>query len=299
MACPVFLAAQVTIKHVAVTLDNMPVAGKEVNLMWTQGFNFAGAKALKEAKIPLVGFVNEKNVISPKEKDIRTAILGTWIDAGAELGNGTFSDIPIGKSAGVQWFEDDAMYGGRIIKELIRNYGDTLRYFRFPGMDLSAVSAQELTRVGSFLKNRGYIPVTATIRFEDEYFNTPYINSKIERDTMLVRYIGERYLDYFKSTLDYYERLSQDNFSRQITHILSLRCSEINNDFFGYLMYILWQKGYRFVTLEEALADPLYKKHLPEPYKGGFFWDYATGVSKSNPVQPQQMIKALYNYQTY
>ena len=61
--------------------------------MWTQGFNFAGAKALKEAKIPLVGFVNEKNVISPKEKDIRTAILGTWIDAGAELGNGTFSDI--------------------------------------------------------------------------------------------------------------------------------------------------------------------------------------------------------------
>ena len=58
-------------------------------------------------------------------------------------------------------------------------------------------------------------------------------------------------------------------------------------------MYILWQKGYRFVTLEEALADPLYKKHLPEPYKGGFFWDYATGVSKSNPVQPQQMIKAL------
>ena len=42
MACPVFLAAQVTIKHVAVTLDNMPVAGKEVNLMWMQGFNFAG-----------------------------------------------------------------------------------------------------------------------------------------------------------------------------------------------------------------------------------------------------------------
>lgn len=68
MACPVFLAAQVTIKHVAVTLDNMPVAGKEVNLMWMQGFNFAGAKALKEAKIPLVGFVNEKMLYPPRKR---------------------------------------------------------------------------------------------------------------------------------------------------------------------------------------------------------------------------------------
>ncbi len=290
----------IRIKHVALTMDNIPVAGKEVNLMWVQGFNYSGAKALENSRMPLVGFVNEKNLISPKERDIRTAIVGTWLHAGAEIGNGTFSGIPLGKSEGASWFENDVAYGERIVRPLIESYRDTLRYFRFPGMDLSGVSDQDLDRVNGFLNDRGYTPVTATIRFDDERFNTPYINSKIEQDTILVKYIGEKYIEYFKQTLDHYEALSQANFSRQITHILSLRCSEINNDMLGYLMYIMWEKGYRFVTLDEALADPLYKEHLPQKYKGGFFWDYASGLrQKDNPIPVPALVRALYDYQTY
>ena len=167
-------------------------------------------------------------------------------------------------------------------------------------MDLTGASDQDLDRVNAFLQRENYTPVTATIRFDDEPFNTPYVNSKIENDTVLVQYIGERYVEYVKQVLDHYEALSQDNFSRQITHILSLRCSEINNDMLGYLLYILWEKGYRFVTLEEALADPLYREHLPERYKGGYFWDYATGLRyPDTPVRVPAMIRALYQYQTY
>ena len=293
-------AQPVRIKHVALTMDNMPSAGKEVNLMWVQGHNYSGSEALRQARVPLVGFVNEKSMISPKEKDVRVAMMGNWLAAGAELGNGTFSDIPLGRSDGVSWFEDDVMYGERLVRPLIRSYGDTLRYFRFPGMDLSGVPDGDLDCVNAFLDSRGYTPVTATMRFDDERFNTPYINSKIERDTMLVRYIGERYIEYFKNTLDHYEALSQDNFSRQITHILSLRCSEINNDMLGYLLYILWEKGYRFITLEEALADPLYREHLPDRYRGGYFWQYAVGLRKpDDPVPVPAMVRALYEYQTY
>ncbi|MDD4819420.1 MAG: polysaccharide deacetylase family protein [Flavobacteriales bacterium] len=293
------LFAQPTvIKHAALTMDNMPVAGKEVNVMWVQGFNYAGAKALAQSKMPMVGFANEKNLIAPKEKNIREAMIGTWLDSGMEMGNGTFSAVPLSKAKSAQWFIQDIKYGERVLSRLADDYDTTLRYFRYPEMDVN-VPAERLDSVNYFLNSQGYTAVTATIRFEDELFNTPYINSKIERDTMLVRYIGERYLEYVKCTLDYYEELAKENFTRQITHIISLRCSEINNDMLGYMMYIMWQRGYRFVSLDQALSDPLYRKHLPERYQGGFFWDYAVGVTPATPPQPGAMIKALYKYQTY
>ena len=300
IGCGGVLSGQVRIKHVALTMDNIPAAGKQVNLSWTQGYNYTGARALQDSRMPLVGFVNEKDLVAPKERDERAAIVGSWLLAGAEIGNGTFSDVPPGDSLGTDWFEQDVLYGERIIRPLIRDFGDTLRYFRFPGMDLSRAGEQDLDRMQDFLDDKGYTPVTATIRFDDERFNTPYINSKIENDTVLVRYIGEKYIEYFKQVLDHYEDLSRQNFSRQIAHILSLRCSEINNDMLGYLLYILWEKGYRFVTLEEALADPLYREHLPRRYRGGYFWDYAQGLTQKDvPVRVPALVRALYDYQTY
>lgn len=286
------------IKHAALTMDQMPVAGKQVNLMWVQGFNYTGAQTLSKSKMPMVGFVNEKNLIAPTEKEKREAIIGTWLDSGMEIGNGTFSSIPLGEAKSASWFIDDINYGDRVISRLVADYESILRYFRYPDMNLDA-SPERIDSVNYFLNREGYIPVTATIRFEDEYFNTPYINSKIERDTMLVRYIGERYIEYIKETLDFYEEQAKKNFTRQITHIIDIRCSEINNDMLGYIMYIIWKRGYRFIPLGEALADPLYRRHLPERYKGGFFWDYAVGVETSAPPEPGVMIKALYKYQTY
>ena len=297
-ALPTLLAQPTVIKHAALTMDNMPVAGKEVNVMWVQGFNYAGAKALAQSKMPMVGFANEKNLIAPSEKDIREAVIGTWLDSGMEMGNGTFSAVPLSKAKSAKWFIDDIKYGERVLSRLAEDYDTTLRYFRYPDMDLSAPS-EKIDSVNYFLNKQGYTPVTATIRFEDEFFNTPYINSKIERDTMLVRYIGERYLEYVKATLDFYEQQAKENFTRQITHIISIRCSEINNDMLGYMMYIMWQRGYRFVSLDQALADPLYRKHLPDRYRGGFFWDYAVDVSHSEAPSAGAMIKALYKYQTY
>ncbi|MBQ1969428.1 MAG: polysaccharide deacetylase family protein, partial [Flavobacteriales bacterium] len=277
------------IKHAALTMDQMPVAGKQVNLMWVVGFNYTGANTLAKSKMPMVGFVNEKNLIAPTEKEKREAIIGTWLDSGMEVGNGTFSSIPLGEAKSAQWFIDDINYGDRVISRLVADYESVLRYFRFPDMNLEA-SPERIDSVNYFLNREGYIPVTATIRFEDEYFNTPYINSKIERDTMLVRYIGERYIEYIKKTLDFYEEQAKKNFTRQITHIIDIRCSEINNDMLGYIMYIIWHRGYRFIPLNEALADPLYRRHLPERYKGGFFWDYAVGIETEAPPQPGVMI---------
>lgn len=292
--------AQVRIKHVALTLDNVPAGGKQVNLSWTQGYNYSGARALEESRMPLVGFVNEKDLIAPKERDERVAMVGSWLLAGAEMGNGTFSDVPLGQARSVEWFENDVLYGERVIRPLVRDFEDTLRYFRFPRMDLEGVEPAALDSLQDFLDQKGYTPVTATIRFDDEQFNTPYINSKIENDTVLVRYIGEKYIEYFKQVLDHYEYLSQQNFFRQISHILALRCSEINNDMLGYLLYILWEKGYRFITLEEALKDPLYRERLDRRHRGGFFWDYARELPLGDePVRVPALVRALYQYQTY
>ena len=167
------------IKHAALTMDQMPVAGKQVNLMWVVGFNYTGANTLAKSKMPMVGFVNEKNLIAPTEKEKREAIIGTWLDSGMEVGNGTFSSIPLGEAKSAQWFIDDINYGDRVISRLVADYESVLRYFRFPDMNLEA-SPERIDSVNYFLNREGYIPVTATIRFEDEYFNTPPLENSPE-----------------------------------------------------------------------------------------------------------------------
>ena len=46
---------------------------------------------LRDQKIPVVGFVNEKKLYKPGEVDERIKALQMWLDYGFELGNHTFS----------------------------------------------------------------------------------------------------------------------------------------------------------------------------------------------------------------
>ena len=53
---------------------------------------------LRDQKIPVVGFVNEKKLYKPGEVDERIKALQMWLDYGFELGNHTFSHVSLNQN---------------------------------------------------------------------------------------------------------------------------------------------------------------------------------------------------------
>ncbi len=82
-------------RQIAITIDDLPAGA--ANWMSAGEIDQMTAKLLtplREQKIPVVGFVNEKKLYKTGEVDERIKALSMWHDSGFELGNHTFSHHP-------------------------------------------------------------------------------------------------------------------------------------------------------------------------------------------------------------
>src|SRR6185436_11956325 len=104
-------AADQPAREVAITIDDLPAGS--ANTMSAATITEMTTKlltTLRDQKIPVVGFVNERKLYHPGEVDQRIQALRLWIDSGFELGNHTFSHSSLNKVGLAAW-EDDVVQG--------------------------------------------------------------------------------------------------------------------------------------------------------------------------------------------
>ena len=77
--------------EIAVTIDDLLLNRAEVPLPRVQAMTESLLAGLLRNGIPAVAFVNESKLYREGEVDARIALLRRWRDAGAVLGNHTFS----------------------------------------------------------------------------------------------------------------------------------------------------------------------------------------------------------------
>jgi len=85
-------AAEKPDRAVAITIDDLPAGA--ANSLPAATITEMTAKllgTLRDQKVPVVGFVNEKKLYKFGEVDERIKALRMWLDYGFELGNHTFS----------------------------------------------------------------------------------------------------------------------------------------------------------------------------------------------------------------
>jgi hypothetical protein len=70
---------------------------------------------------------------------------------------------------------------------------------------------------------------------------------------------------------EFYERMSRELFGREIAQTLLVHANALNADHFDRVAAMLKRRGYRFITLDEALKDKAYDHR--DTYTG------ATGIS--------------------
>ena len=281
-------------RQVAVTIDDLP-AGTADRMSATE-ITAMTAKllgTLHDQKIPVVGFVNEKKLYKLGEVDERIKALQMWLDNGFELGNHTFSHASLNQ-VGLKAWEDDVIQGESVTRMLLGQRKMKLRYFRHPYLD---TGRDLLTRreAEAFLVDRGYRIAPITLDAWDWMFAGLYEDAKNRNDTGLQQQIVKEYLAYHDKMFAYSEQLSVKTVGYEPRQILLLHASNLEADHIGELLDVLRKRGYRFITLEDALSDSAYS--LPDTYIGeeGTSWLDHWAISQGKvpqgaPVMPQWVI---------
>ena len=259
-------------RAVAVTIDDLPtVSAVRRDLAETQRITNELTAALRRSSVPAIGFVNESKLRTNGEVDAsRVALLQTWLDAGLELGNHTFSHIDLHTST-VEEFERAILEGERVTRALLQKAGTLPRYFRHPFLHTGRDEATR-TRVERFLGQHGYRVAPVTIDNYDYMFAAAYDRAIGKTDAALAQRVVVEYLDYMERVVAYYEQQSVAIVGREIPQSLLLHANALNAATFDRLAAMFRHRGYRFISLTEALKDSAYTS--PDAYYGpaGITW---------------------------
>ena len=285
-------------REIAVTFDDLPAVSTKRDIGTWKEITTKLLKTISSNRIPAIGFVNENKLIPDGQHDeARVALLRMWIAAGLELGNHTYSHRSL-NSTPLEEFESDTIRGEETVSRLLREKGKKLRYFRHPflhtGRSLETKKAFE-----SFLAGRGYTIAPVTIDNSDWVFARAYDNARDANDNRAMKQVADAYVPYMERKIDYWERQSVALFGREVKQILLVHANSINADHFDDMIRMLRKRGYRFITLDEALKDTAFTS--PDIFTGAagiswiHRWAITRGVSKDffkgEPVTPEFVMK--------
>ncbi|HEY8559257.1 MAG TPA: polysaccharide deacetylase family protein [Pyrinomonadaceae bacterium] len=285
-------------RAVAVTIDDLPVVSTRRDLKNRREITRKLLAHIQAAKVPAIGFVNENKLYDGEKRDENQIdLLRRWLDANLELGNHTFSHMSLHDNS-LEKYEADILKGELVTKELLRAKGLKPRYFRHPYL-WTGLSSETKSGLGKFLTEHGYAIAPVTIDNSDWIFARAYDNAFDKGDKKLMKEIGAAYISYMESKTDYWERQSVRLFGREIRQILLLHANFINSDYFDDLARMYKKRGYKFVTLDDALKDEAYR--LPDNFvrRNGISWLHRWAIDKGKgnvlpdePKTPDFVLKA-------
>ena len=281
-------------REIAITIDDLP-AGNANSMTGQEVIDMTSklVGTLHDQKVPAVGFVNEKRLYKIGDVDARIKALSLWVESGLELGNHTFSHTSLNQVSLKEW-EEEVIRGETVTRMLLAQHNMKLRYFRHPFLDVGR-DLQTRRDAEAFLVQRGYRIAPITMDAWDWMYAGVYEDARKRGDTALQRQLVSSYLTYTAEVFDYYEKFSQDLIGYEPPQIILLHGNWLEADHIGELLDLLRKRGYRFVTLQEALADAAYS--LPDDFVGeeGTNWLDHWAITrgqppKNTPVFPQWVI---------
>ena len=266
-------AAEAPVRRMAITIDDLPIAQISRHTPAQQEtitVRLLAALAAHEA--PAVGFVNSGNLeVEDCVDPTREALLQRWLAAGLELGNHTRTHPSLHQVEPAAW-EADVIAGETPLKALVEGAGGHLRWFRHPYLHIG-LSAEVQAETAAFLAGRGYTVAPVTLDNSDWLYARAHTTAWNAGDMETARRLGEDYLRYMLSVVDFYEDQAEQIVGRPIPQILLIHANALNADWLEPLLAALAERGYAFISLEEALADPVYARPI-DGYtgKGGITW---------------------------
>ncbi|CCH53875.1 polysaccharide deacetylase [Fibrisoma limi BUZ 3] len=259
-------------KQICITVDDLPTVSRV--------YQTAGGRDtltqrllshLTHHRVPAIGFVIGNLLLTESRVDSgQIRLLNRWLDAGMELGNHTFAHKDY-NNVSAPVYQQDVLGGETLLKPLLQQRGQSLRYFRHPFLHRGNTPGK-CDSLSQFLSSRGYQEAPVSVDNGDYLFSAAYDRALLQHNATLAASVGNQYVSYMLDCIHYYEAQADSLFSRPIPHILLMHANTINSVYLGELLTRLAADGYSFIPLEQALQDPAYRSTDKYVGKAGISW---------------------------
>lgn len=279
-------APEVTVqRRIAITIDDLPwaslgdAAPEQLELYYARLI-----AAMREAKAPVTGFVNEGKLLSnDKVETSRVHLLRDWLEAGMDLGNHTLSHSDL-HAVGLEAYESEILRGETFLRPLLAERGKVPVWFRHPYLRAGRTAADKAA-LQKFLEEHGYRIAPVTVDTSDWVWAGAYRKALAANDKAAQQKLRDEYVPYMLRKIDYFEQQSVQLLGYNLPQILLMHANEINADCYTPLVAGIAKRGYQFIDLEQAMQDPAYQRADAYTGKWGPSWLHRWAIGENRPKE--------------
>jgi len=267
-------------REICISVDDLPYITKVFGDIRT-GQSITGKllTTFKKYNVIALGSVNSRKLIVNDKPDSNIInILNQWLNSGMILGNHTFSHKDYNKIFFSE-FKYNILDGELYLKDILTQKNQKLKYFRHPLLHRGETK-EKADSLQCFLDSLGYIIAPVTIDNSDYIFSWAYEKALHNKNDSLAEKIGKDYITYMSNVMDYYENQSITLLGYNVKHILLTHANMLNADYMDELLKMYSNKGYSFISIDEALKDKCYTECKDEFYKkSGISWIHRWAIT--------------------
>ena len=240
-------------QQIAFTWDDLPAHSALPNGETRVEIGQKIIAAMKAAHMPPVfGFVNG---VQMEREPASAPMLKNWRDAGLFLGNHTWSHMNLNTQPLADW-EADLLKNEPVLEKYAA--GTDWHWLRYPFL-AEGNTPEKRAESRKFLEQHGYKIADVTMSFGDYMWNEPYARCVAKNDTAAMAELERTYLEAAAADVEYRRAMAKALFGHDIPYVLLMHVGALDAEMLPKLIKVYQDKGFSFVTLQQAESDPYYK----------------------------------------
>ena len=286
VVAPALIAQEKNEKRLAFTFEYLPFM-KPMGYWRPREISNQILRTLEKNQIKAAGFVIQQKV----EDDPSTyVILDDWASRKHTLGNQTWGNADL-NSIEAKHFIEHIADGHKYLRNITRSHPQNYRFLRYPNLHQGEKSKKK-KRVKRAIERARYQVAHVSVKTATNFFNRPFARSLQENHSDSIEVLKNRYLKHVLDSLDYSESQSRIVFGNNIPHILQLHTGIAISTMLDPLIAALKNRGYIFISLQEALNNPAYQTE--ENYVGpmGLIFIDRVAATRGIPFKAESGINA-------
>lgn len=211
--------------------------------------------ALRTANVPATVFV-VCGKLPPSQ-----GLAAQWKEEGFTIGNQGHNALNPNLTTLEDWRADIAKCQDKIRKVDTETKG----WFRFPHLNQGWTKEKD-EALATVLKELNLVSVPASIPILDHLYNTVYEQALREKKNAFAEEIATQYIAHVRQSVSIAKELSFRRRHMTTPHIARFHVNRLNAEHLPRLLQHLNEDGIRFISVHEAMQDPIY--HQANTYYG-------------------------------
>ncbi|HXS11867.1 MAG TPA: polysaccharide deacetylase family protein [Acidobacteriaceae bacterium] len=249
--------------QIAFTFDDLPAHGPlPPGTARPAVVNSILATLKRENMPPIYGFVNGFRVA---QYPYQIHILQAWRAAGNPLGNHTWSHPEFDKLSVAQ-YETNIQRNEPLLRKVSPD--NDWHWFRFPFLE-EGDTIEKREQLRTWLSEHGYRIAEVSMDFQDYDWNEPYARCAAKHDSAAINSLHDSYLDAADESIRVYREIAETLYHRDVPYVLLMHVGAFDARMLPELIGLFRSRGFSFITLQQAMADPIYSFDSKIPSPGG------------------------------